>query len=332
MAVEYHPENPHGFEHAAQFTNDHNRLVCKNPALQAIAEAFIRNMSRVRGIGMMPINLVAISVSNEAAQMEAMANLKIPFHDSRITYGHPDFDPILFDKVSIERKRLLKEWSKDPAVNQNQKHFLVGAYAINLVIDSNQAQSWEGVQATLAAMLMGLWTAFESLTQDTWIEAVNTCPNPLAERVLEPSANLKTGSQLKSVSWKVIKSAGFDLTGSMGSVLLRQKAVDFQQLETIRAAYDVAFAGEFEPIFSAHEEQLSQLEAVRNLFAHKGGTIDRKFIDRMKNVPDLKDMKEGEVFCVTGQYVAQKANTISQCSTSLISGVDNWLEQNPSKP
>ena len=104
MAV-HHPQNPHGFEHANQFRDEHCRVVCRNPKLQTIVGAFVRNMSRGRGIGMLPINLVGISVVNEAARMEALANLKIPFRDPRITYGDPSFEPLLFDQLDTERKR-----------------------------------------------------------------------------------------------------------------------------------------------------------------------------------------------------------------------------------
>jgi hypothetical protein len=183
MAIEIHPKNPHGFEHATDFTNSHGQVVCKHPELQKIIGAFVRNMSRVRGIGMLPINLISISVINEAARMEALVNLGIPFHDPRITYRDPNFDYALFEKVDTERKRLVDVWIKERGGN-DERLFNAGAFALNVIIDCNQKESWEGVQATLAAMLMGLWTAFESIMQDTWVAAVNTHPDTLGSVLL----------------------------------------------------------------------------------------------------------------------------------------------------
>jgi hypothetical protein len=328
MSIEIRPRNPHGFHHAAQFTEDHIHIVLKHPELEKIIGAFVRNMSRVRGIGMLPINLISVTVINEAARVEALYNLKIPFHDPRVTLGHRNYDPDLFAKLDTERKRLVDEWVKEGRTEEKNQ-FMIGAHTLNVIIDCNEQQSWEAVQATLAAMLMGLWTAFESITQDIWVAAVNAHPATLGQRVVKRSADLNLGSQIKSISWDSIIKVNFDLTNSLGRVLLFQRAVNFQQLESIRAAYKVTFKEEFEPIFSAHNDLLSELEAIRNLFTHKGGVIDERFASRVKHPPN---MQVGGIYCVSGQYVAEVARGVSACSTAIITSVDNWLEQNQSKP
>jgi len=216
----------HGFRHAAQFLNDYSALACRQKELQPIVRAFKRNMNRVRGLGALPINLVATSVINEAARVEASANLKIPFHDQRVTRNHPSFDPILFAQLDLERMRIVDEWIKNSPGFDNRA-FEMGIYAMNLIIASNKEEGGQAIQATMAAMLIGLWTAFESLAQDTWIAAVDGRPVPLAQRILEPGADLKTGEQSKSISWKVIARAGFNLRPSMGQILLRERKVDF---------------------------------------------------------------------------------------------------------
>jgi hypothetical protein len=274
----------------------------------------------------MPINLISITAVNEAARVEALVNKGIPIHDERVTLGHPNFEPDLFEEVHAERKRIIQGWIETSNIRATA--FTVGADMMNAIIDDNAASAWDAVQATMAAMLIGLWTAFESLAQDTWINAVNLRPIPLAERVLEPSAQLETGMQLKALSMKEICRAHFNLTGMMGDLLLRQRAVDFQSLKTTRAAYKVAFADELEPIFEAFHTDLYRLETLRNLFVHKGGIVDKKFISRMGNDQFSKDT-EGRSLSVNGQYVAAKANAVAHCSTKLIQAVDKWLEDHP---
>ena len=274
---------------------------------------------------MLPLNLTTIAIINESARVEALVNKGIPLHDPRIIYNHPSFDSALFSEVNEERKRLIDEWMKSWGNTLDARVMATGIQGMNVIIESNEAEAWDAVQAIMAAMLIGLWTAFESLAQDTWIAAVNARPIPLAQRVLEPHS--QKADQSKSVLWKVISGARFNLEKSMGTILLRERKVDFQLLENIRDAYKAAFAGEFEPIFDAHHLELFRLETVRNLFVHKGGIIDDKFIKRMGD--ELLKEKEGHSLSVNGEYVAHKANIVSLCSTQLIRAVDKWLLENP---
>lgn len=192
-------------------------------------------------MGSLPINLVASAITNEAARVEAVVNKGVPFHDPRITKNHPRFDPKLFSEVDEERKRIVREWVKDPAHESNLT--LAAMTAVHVIIDANRDEAWQPVQAVLSAMLMQLWTAFESLAQDTWIVSVNSKPNPLAKRILKSGRDLATGAQIKSIPANQIVGFDFDLRRSMGTVLVRQRAVDFQQLKTIRNAYKIAFDG-----------------------------------------------------------------------------------------
>jgi hypothetical protein len=319
----------HKFEVSSQFKDGYTSLSCEVSQLQPIARAFIRNMNRVRGIGGLPINLLSVGMINEAARVEALFNKGINPGDPRITYGHSQFDPNLFSEVDEERKRLIDKWEKAYPKREDFAAAVAkkATHGMNIIIAENKEEASEAVQATMAAMLTGLWTAFESLAQDTWITAVNLHPDPLAKRVLSPKTDLGTGTQLKSITTDQIVGHDFDLSGSMGIVLFRLRAVDFQQLKTIRLAYKVAFADELEPIFAEYNVELFRLETVRNLFVHKGGLIDRKFVERMGNEVGFKD-KIGYSLSVSGEYVADKANVVSVCSNRLIQAVDKWLTVN----
>src|SRR4051812_36133224 len=105
----------HRFARGAQFGNAYTAFSCKSSQLQPLVRAFIPNMNRVRGMGMLPLNLTTIAIINEAARVEAIVNKGIPLHDPRISHpGHPDFDEALFSEVNDERKRLIDEWMKSP--------------------------------------------------------------------------------------------------------------------------------------------------------------------------------------------------------------------------
>src|SRR5215831_10527892 len=83
------------------------QLSCDSACLHPIATSFIRNMNRVRGLGILPVQLVAIATTNEAARVEALINKGIPLHDPRLVRGDPNFDSKLFDKVDAERQRII---------------------------------------------------------------------------------------------------------------------------------------------------------------------------------------------------------------------------------
>jgi hypothetical protein len=179
----------------------------------------------------------------------------------------------------------------------------------------------------MGAMLIGLWTALESLAQDTWITAVNACPAPLANNVMAaPDATLKTGNQSKSLSYSHFSGSNFDFRNTMGNLLFAERKVDFQHFNGIRAAYNVAFAGELEAIFQPYQIGLFRLEATRNLLAHKGGIIDAKFLRRIGDEPGFVDAKENNLLWISGSYVATQANSVSAFAGRLVSAVDKWLD------
>src|SRR5438552_17124495 len=100
-------EYNHKFSDACSFDAGYSRLVCQLPELHPIAQSFIRNMNRVHSLGILPINLVASALVNEAARVEALVNRGVPIHDPRIIFGHQEFDKKVFDEVDAERMRLV---------------------------------------------------------------------------------------------------------------------------------------------------------------------------------------------------------------------------------
>jgi len=314
------------FPDASYFTDAYGLLITRSAELSPIAQSFIRNMNRVRGLGQLPLSLVYSTTLNESARVEALVKKGLSIDDPRLFTGD-QFDATLFAEIEAEKGRLIEEWKK--ALGFSDRRLRNCINSVNQALDVHKDLAWEGVQATLSAMLMGLWTAFEVLAEDTWIVAVNNRPDPLAKRILESAKDLGTGTQIKSISWPEIAGQGFDLRTSMGTVLVRQRAVDFKELKAIRKAYKIAFNEAFESIFEKYMVELGRLEALRNLYAHKGGIVDEKFIRRMEGDSEYKDLKTSLSVWINGGYVAAKANAVCASCTELISAVDNWLVENP---
>lgn len=328
----------HHYEHATQFDPSFLSFNVCNTDLHPVQNAFKLNMRRIQALSWLPIKLVSVAMLQEGKRVQALHNLGIDMHDPGITVGHPNFDPEKWNRVDDERQRLVYEFQHSCGSEEgfNRRMTDSGILGVRLIVQGGQQMGGQdeffGMQGILYALLTEAWTAFESLAQDLWVRIVNSYPVPLAQRVLEPNANLETGNPVKSVSWKTIKDFKFDLTADMGTLLLRQNSVDFQRLKSIRAAYSVAFDGETDAIFDhPNHSKLPILEVTRNLLAHKGGVVDKKFKDRVSNVPGLAGVEEGVQLFFTGPVVKEHINAASRCAIALLAYVDEWIEKEKAK-
>jgi hypothetical protein len=304
------PSHFHFFD-CTQFDDSYRTLAVKNLELKEIEHAFMLNMDRLRSLAWLPIKLVAVSVLQEGNRIQAINNLGLRAHAPELLFGGPNFNQKQWDKVDAERQRLIHEFQHSFQDAQSFNNALTGVGYAGLygIIQAGQAMGGQeevrGVQGIFYALLMGAWTAFEALAQDLWVKVVNLYPVPLAQRVFEPGSKLELEKpekkESKSISWKTLSSYGFNLTGNMGTMLQSQKSVDFQALKSIKAAYGTIFEGDTDAIFSdPKHSKLDILEATRNLLAHKGGLIDRKFIDRVSKVAGFSGATEGDEIFFTG--------------------------------
>jgi hypothetical protein len=135
----------HKFARCAQFGTAYGELSCKSPQLQPIAKAFIRNMNRVKGIGIFPVTAVGIATINEAARLEAIINKKLALHDPKLNPKSPQFDMGVFLEVDKERQRLVAKWTQ--ATDNNARFFELGGMGINRIVDWNADWALDAVQA-----------------------------------------------------------------------------------------------------------------------------------------------------------------------------------------
>jgi hypothetical protein len=173
----------------------------------------------------------------------------------------------------------------------------------------------EGVEAVLAAMVMGAYASFESLAADLWIAAVNRHPD-LATKWLEKNTD-------KQIPANVIAGYGFNLSGCMGTVLHDTKKVTFESLFDIKKQYMQAFRGATDAAFEPIDE-LVKAEKTRHLFAHRGGLFDQKFKDQMRNYPEYADAVVGERLRLIGPVTGLHVRACAAAAFALLKAVDDW--------
>jgi hypothetical protein len=204
----------------------------------------------------------------------------------------------------------------------------------------------EALSALLAGMLMGTYTALESLATDLWVEVVNRCPQPLADNVLESGRTREMDASevenkqeaMLPMSW--LSEMNYNPRHHMGTVLKKRKKVSFESFKSTELAYAAAFQirggkklrenPELAGIFLKASDDIVVLEAVRNLYAHRGGVTDQKFLDTVERRNPVFPVPERvKPFPIDGEIVCHYVNRAVDFSNSLFGFVDNWLALRP---
>jgi hypothetical protein len=120
------------------------------------------------------------------------------------------------------------------------------------------------------------WSAFEVLSTDVFRVTINK--NPKLASLLLKNDRTKRLYQHKEFGL-TLGDHGYDLSGSMGDVLLEQCRLD--DIDTIRTAFDVIFPMSSTLRESLAERELWHLNKLRNLIVHRAGVVDAQFRESM---------------------------------------------------
>lgn len=222
-----------------------------------------------------------------------------------------------------------------------QEHLMQGAAAVEHY-HWNIPAVGSGMQSLFSAVIIGAWTAFESLATDLWIEAVNLRPKSLGLRALRTCRRQRAAPELDATQQKAAKPRiptvtvemldkyDFDLKGRIGYVLWYEREFDFNTLKAIQQSYKLVFGKDCESWFvdDLYQKQLPLLEAHRHVFVHRGGKVDQFFIDRVEHIPSLALLSKGTPIHIESDVAKGYVQLATDCSTLLLNKVDVWLQTN----
>jgi hypothetical protein len=266
---------------------------------------------------------------------------------SSLAYLHGCGTPPPYPPPSIQG------WPTDDMQN-SAKNAL--AWGMSFVQGALPAAAW-GVEAWLAALLLGTWTTFETLAGDLWVVTLNAHPRELdrlagKEKRIQSAADAQRGCSLSKApaakgqdGEKTIPiSAIHDLTvgtynlGSRMGELLRAK-VDFVTLWDIRRAYSLAFDGKgalkaltARVDAALADNALDALAQVRNVIVHKAGIADAFYERNSATLPAMPQAKEGQEVLLDGEVVKNLVSPVFACCMNLITAIDEWLDGASSPP
>jgi len=172
-----------------------------------------------------------------------------------------------------------------------------------------------------AAIVIQAWTIFESLAEDLWETALNVHPTTLAA-FAGPSA----------LSFDDLQNNAFNVRSRMGTILKRSSKVGFRSLLAIRESYELAFTEQSRSILETLDTKgLRYAAAVRNVFIHKRGRVDKEFFQQTSGIPDVPTLIDGDVFPLSGELCAQLADSCRTCAGRLVNAVHCWIIGHPEK-
>jgi hypothetical protein len=129
--------------------------------------------------------------------------------------------------------------------------------------------------------LVSTWAVFENFSRAFIIAWINADPRRAKPLLASPDLKDYFGRQV--VDFEVIGEHGFDLTGSMGTILFRGRRLD--HLGVIRSATKALFN---DPnVREALGESLWMLNQRRHLFIHKRGLVDDEYLQRTGDATPL---------------------------------------------
>ncbi|MDB5441723.1 MAG: hypothetical protein JWP73_99 [Phenylobacterium sp.] len=313
------------FSQAGLFDKGYRDLPAQlsRPELMQVTLNFVRNCDRVFRLQAALVNVVINSIWLMRVDRELRLKLSIPFDENDATKipGYTEDAQVELTKLLDERKSEGYKWSS---------HWDVGANAIEQYMTLGMLDE-EGIVAVLSSMIVGGWMCFESLASDLWLQMVNMFPKPLAGNVLAgkvPPVGESTQREQKSLSMDVFEQYGFNLSSHMGDILFEQKKVSFSSLKTITAAYRNAFVSDL-PNDIFPRDTLERLEALRNLYAHRGGKVDLIFKRRWRNIETIHPLEIGQNYVATGDIVREHMDSVVKTGSDLIRFAEKWINAQP---
>jgi hypothetical protein len=229
------------------------------------------------------------------------------------------------ERVKAAINKTIEQREATLAARDNRSRDLLGleaAYGFDVLNTMLSTHLADGAEAWMAAQITGTWTAFETLAEALWEQALNVNPVGLADL----SGGKRSGGkdEDKSVPLWMLSKHGYDLSAKMGTIL--KDKFSFDRLDDIRRAYEQArFDGDEEIATLIHDSSLDALSAVRNMIVHNGGIADSEYLSKRSCLPSGAIASLGEPVLFDGQLVSALIAPATQLGWTLIAAFDRWL-------
>jgi hypothetical protein len=280
-------------------------LAPADSGIHQCAEAFKSNIARIHAVADFT-TLVAGLLRHSTASNLMLSQTKImerarSGNDPGVDLISPNMDDFL--KLYLERAEL----SRSPLSAELLNRIKVGGTSSVITWGGFHPEIGEGIHAIMLSQITMAWTAFEILSKDLWIVALNERPKPLAVNFANAQKGNGPGKSIAFTEMTKFGEYDFNLSKSMGTLFIDQKKADFTSLASTQTAYKDAFG---RPLNSLKAPDLHLLALVRNLIVHRGNIVDEQFKEdlaaaQLGSHPNCSDLQEGSPFLITPELASK---------------------------
>ncbi len=267
-------------------------------SVRGVAAAYIANMQRVDSLIRMFPSVFAMGVDYQYCLDVA----KVEITGSMAKPESPEVREKIADRTTVlfESQRDLMSTGSE----YESGRYLAFASDAEAELGRAGREVFQYLHPWLSALVVGTWTAVETLSGDLWEACVNTRPGQLSRLDGLPRTGGKSPgtNQERTISVNDLRRYNYDLRSAMGTILRRK--FSFQTLDGIRRAYRAVFPAEAGDVLGAvTSTDLDELAVVRNLIVHRAGSCDPDYLSRAKGLPGIPQIVLGTPIPLDGQFV-----------------------------
>jgi hypothetical protein len=293
------------------------------------SEAFRRNLTRVTALAKMPF--VVMDYVRRETLLRSTYDAEVAKTMRGEGVDHATAAQLVCDRARENQDAIAQIW-----------RMRIAPGLVHFATDDDEEVA-KGAISALEAMIVGIWTAIETLAGDLWTAAVDAHPHTLAaltgspKRIAQQPAEMQvpneaTASQRrdsKQISLNAIRRIThdrYDIHDKMGRLLRENKTVTFTTLADIRVAYSLAFSDQYVDVDAAlASDALDALSAIRNAIIHKAGMADAEYQYHQQHGPLLPVVVLNQPIPITGDLVSRLTIPAIQSGRALLTAVDAWL-------
>ena len=290
------------------------------PCLRPIILAFAANVARIESAWLLLPFLVDSTMNGTILTMKTVHKVlgTLDIDDPR------QLDPEIKKRLESEYVRTsISEATK--YANENGMDRAISR--LNHVLEHSALPFIKtAVETTLASQIMNAWTTAESLSKDLWVSALNYGPKEWASKIMAGSSMKSRKDQERSVSISSMQRYKYDISNKLGNIF-REK-ISFETAKEVISAYEAVFGADVKKHIPETTSRLvTALEASRNLFAHRGGIVDRVFMGKVSGIECFKDLEFGSQLIIDGKMAGELTWAGIGFSVGLLAMVDFHMKQ-----
>ena len=291
----------------------------KTDFLKPWLSLFESNLQRTANLAVMPA-MIATYVRRDQVFL-SNANFRL------YNKGEYSLEEVLNQVFTIEMEaeltHQLEAFDRDPNALDRYARGPFGCGFIEGHLTMNNRGMQSGMDAIFSSIVMESWTAFESLSSDLWVSAIDEGPRVLGNTVVNNSKQLIPSD---SITVKILRELEYDARKELGMFLRETRRVSFQTLDKMKTAYSIAFGEAAEKLFKdTNNGYIDALSAFRNIFAHKLGKADKEFFRSVQKFAEFRGIKVDEQIYLDGEVVSKLRDAAMLMGIALVKFVDDFI-------